>query len=451
MKMEIVSYQIAELLELYRNSMLRVNPEYQRGEVWGRTQKRKLMDSVLRGYPIPLIFLHHIKKIVAGMQREDLEIIDGQQRINALYEFAEGAYKLFDPLMDGDEAKFPDFIKRMPCPWGSKHFSELDSELQIRFLSTPLAVAKVTTEVENEARDLFIRLQSGLPLNGQETRDAWPGNFTDFILRVGGKPQLARYPGHGFFRRVLKMKPDLDRGKTRQLAAQIAMLFLVRRSRGGDAFTDINSRAIDDFYYTELDFDSNRPEVKRLISILDLLESAFAGAKRPKLRAHEAMHLVLLVDSLWEDYERSWPDKLVNAHDEFAENLVRAARTKDFQNPDEYWTQYGQWTRVNSDRADRIRHRHIFYVEKMIMAMAPLRLRDPKRLFGPLEREFIYYRDKKRCGVCGAAVAWDDADIHHVEPHANGGKTVAANGVLVHRLCHPLGDAAKEFSERLGQ
>jgi hypothetical protein len=449
MKMEIVTYKIAEFLELFRNGMLRANPEYQRGEVWGKTHKRKLIDSVLRGYPIPLIFLHHIKKSVAGMQREDLEIIDGQQRINALYEFAEGAYKLFDPVNEADEAKFPDFIKRLPCPWGNKHFSELESDLQLRFLATPLAVATVTTDIENEARDLFIRLQSGLPLNGQETRDAWPGNFTDFILRIGGKPQLARYPGHGFFKRVLKMKPDVDRGKTRQLAAQIALLFFVRRSRGGDAFTDINSRAIDTLYYTELDFDANRPEVKRFISILDWLEAAFAGAKRPKMRAHEAMHLVLLVDSLWEDYDRGWQDKLVDAHDEFAENLVRAARTKDHQNPDEYWTQYGQWTRVNSDRADRIRHRHMFYVDKMMLAMGPLRLRDPKRSFGPLERELIYYRDKKRCAVCNAVVPWDDAEIHHVDPHANGGPTTVSNGVLVHQLCHPRGAAAAEFRERV--
>src|SRR5436305_2056144 len=82
----------------------------------------------------------------------------------------------------------------------------------------------ITTSNEHEARDLFIRLQAGLPLNAQETRDAWPGHFTDFVLRVGGKPQIARYPGHPFFTKILGMRPATDRGKTRQLAAQIAML-----------------------------------------------------------------------------------------------------------------------------------------------------------------------------------------------------------------------------------
>jgi uncharacterized protein with ParB-like and HNH nuclease domain len=75
------SKTVEDLVDLYRAGMLKANPEYQRGVVWSLAQKKKLIDSVMRGYPLPLIYLHHIKKSVAGMQREDLEIIDGQQRI----------------------------------------------------------------------------------------------------------------------------------------------------------------------------------------------------------------------------------------------------------------------------------------------------------------------------------------------------------------------------------
>ena len=85
MKTEIGELTIDQLLNLRRNEMLKANPEYQRGEVWNRTQQKKLIDSVMRGYPIPLIYLHHIRRTVAGMQREDFEIIDGQQRINAFF------------------------------------------------------------------------------------------------------------------------------------------------------------------------------------------------------------------------------------------------------------------------------------------------------------------------------------------------------------------------------
>ena len=89
-------HTVEELIELRKNSMLGVNPEYQRGAVWSRTQQRKLIDSMMRGYPLPIIYLHHIKKGVGDYARDDFEIIDGQQRINAIYEYSEGAFSLFD-------------------------------------------------------------------------------------------------------------------------------------------------------------------------------------------------------------------------------------------------------------------------------------------------------------------------------------------------------------------
>jgi hypothetical protein len=39
-------------------------------------------------------------------------------------------------------------------------------------------IRKSTNSDPNEARDLFVRLQAGMPLNSQEKRDAWPGQFT---------------------------------------------------------------------------------------------------------------------------------------------------------------------------------------------------------------------------------------------------------------------------------
>jgi hypothetical protein len=447
MEMEPSYLPVEDLLDLFRNGMLKANAEYQRGAVWTRSQQRKLIDSVFRGYPLPMIYLHHIKKSVAGMQRDDLEIIDGQQRITALFEYAEGAYKLFDPVLDDKDAKFPAFVKRQPCPWARKDFTSLSPELQDRFLKTSLAMVRVSTDSDHEARDLFIRLQAGLPLNAQETRDAWPGHFTDYILKLGGKPALARYPGHPFFQRVLGMKPASDRGKTRMLAAQIAMLVLNRRARGADAFIDISSKSIDDFYYTHLDFDRSSEDAQRLIAVLDKLDNLLGSGKRPRLKGHDAIHLVLLTDSLWDDYTRSWEDKLPDALDQFLHGLVVGKASSDTLTPDEFWTQYGQWTRVNSDAASTIAHRHAFYVEKMFSYLAPLQPKDSVRGYGPLEREFIYFRDKKRCAVCGSVTPWDEVEIHHVVEHWRGGETTLENGVLVHSACHPKGAAAEKFAQ----
>lgn len=436
---------VREVLKLNSAQMLVVNPEYQRGVVWTKTQKKKLVDSVLRGYPIPLIYLHHIRQAAGKLVSERYEIIDGQQRINALSDFHEGAFKLFDPIKDEAEARFPDFIKKQPCPWGGRSFTDLSEELKQKFLDNPLRIVQIKTDNQNEARDLFVRLQAGMPLNSQEKRDAWPGEFTDFVLRLGGKSGLARYPGHDFFNVLMRAQRVQDRGKFRQLAAQIAILFFTRRREG--VLCDINSEAIDDFYYENLGFDSDSHDARRLFEVLDKVTNLLRDQKRPKIIGHEAIHLILLGDTLMDDYTRSWESRLGSAFDDFREKFAQAKLTRDDQNPSEYWLRYGVLTRVNSDRVDAIQRRQDFFCGKMRDSLQ-LQLKDPQRLFGALERELVYYRDRKRCAVCEAEVIWSEVDIHHIEEHAKGGPTVLKNGALVHRHCHPKGSAGGEFAKQ---
>jgi len=431
---------IQNLLELKKNSMLIVNPEYQRAAVWKDNQQKKLIDSVLRGYPLPLIYLHHKKRVIAGMQNEGLEIIDGQQRINALYKFGESALKLFDPIKDDKVARFPNFVKNSPCPWAGCDFLGLSDELKKRFLNTEIIIVKITTDIEDEARDLFIRLQAGLPLNAQEKRDAWPGGFTELVLKFGGKQEIARYTGHDFFRKVVK-KSSTDRGEVRQLCAQICMLFFERATQGN--WIDIGTQAVDDYYYKNLDFDISSPIVSRLSQILDLAVQLFSSQTSPKLKGYEAIHIILLLDSLLDDYTRGWQVNFIHAYDAFKANAALEKKERE----GEYWFEYGSLTQTGSDKARTIQRRHAFFRQKMLSELKPTLL-DPTRIFGEVEREIVYYRDEKRCAVCDQEIRWIDLEIHHVEEHHIGGLTEIENAVSVHKDCHPKGQKAVEFKIR---
>lgn len=450
MKAKSETMTIKDLVNLHKAQMLKANPEYQRGIVWSSAQKKKLIDSVLRGYPLPRIYLHHISINIGGMKSEGLEVIDGQQRINALSDFAQGAFKLFDPVADTETAKFPSFLRDQPCPWANKNFDALSDDLKNSFLETTIPVARIETKDPNEVRDLFVRLQGGVPLSAQERRDALPGNFTDFILRLGGKPEIARYPGHDFFVRSLGMKPGQDRGKTRQLAAQIAVLFFNRRAKGADSYCDINAAAVDDFYYQNLDFQPKSDDPARLVAILDKLAQLIQPGKHAKLRGHDAMHLVLLADALWDDYVRNWETRLPEALDKFLSSISEGNLTKSEPVPSEYWTRYAQWTRVNSDRGETIGLRHRFYQEKMLANLWPLQAKDPVRLYGELERSVLFYRQSKKCLVCDGDMLWHDVEIHHVDEHSRGGPTTLENGAAVHKKCHPKGAIqTKAFADKL--
>ena len=62
----------------------------------------------------------------------------------------------------------------------------------------------MTDAADGEVQDLFVRLQGGTPLTPQEKRDAWPGDFTMFVIRHAGKPDHRESDPFPFFERLKK-------------------------------------------------------------------------------------------------------------------------------------------------------------------------------------------------------------------------------------------------------
>ena len=103
------------------------------------------------------------------------------------------------------------FLRNQPCPWARLTFDTLPEDLQRLFLETELPVAYIKSVDTDEVRDLFVRLQAGLPLTHQEKRDAHPGDFNHFVLKLGGKTGLVQYPGQPFFSTGVGPKPSQGR------------------------------------------------------------------------------------------------------------------------------------------------------------------------------------------------------------------------------------------------
>jgi len=88
---------VTEAYRLYRDGFLLVNRRYQRKLVWTVEEKQKLIDSILKGYPIPLLLLAG-RPEAEGTGR--YEIIDGMQRFNAIFTFIENAYDIQGEFFD---------------------------------------------------------------------------------------------------------------------------------------------------------------------------------------------------------------------------------------------------------------------------------------------------------------------------------------------------------------
>ena len=437
-------WTVGALIEHKRKKILQVNYEYQRGDRWNHMQKRMFIDSIFRDYSIPAFYFHE-KEISAGSIRNtNFDIVDGQQRIDAIYSYREGAFPTLDPC-DESGFRFPNFVKDRPCPWGGKRFAELSKDLQTKLLNHKIVVYQITTTDENSIRDLFIRLQGGTPLTAQDKRDSWPGNFTEFILTVGGKSEVARWYGLPIFTEIPRISNE---SKRRQLAAQVFVLFwTVRKER---KFCDIKSSNIDQFYHSQVGFDSNSVEAQRFKRISKELYGVLHG--QPKLAGHHIIHLFLFVDSLLDEYARGWEPYLADKLHEFNERCrvaadgIRNLRETEFKR---YYSEYGQLTQTSIANADTIRRRHAFFSEAMLELLAPKKL-DEKRMFSNLERETVFFRDNGICQFCRMngtehKIAWEECQFHHVVPHADGGVTNIGNAALVHKDCHPKaqGDVEK--------
>lgn len=170
---------IMEAYELYRNDKLIINRRYQRKLVWSQQEKKALIDSILKQYPIPLILL--------ASQEDKYEIIDGMQRLNAIFGFIENHIGVD---IDGDEFYFniPDFTyaqsqvsKGIVVP--KTDVSKLTQEQVSAFIQYPFPVTIFKTGSTNEINETFRRINStGRKLSPQEVRQA--GNVSKFSLLV---------------------------------------------------------------------------------------------------------------------------------------------------------------------------------------------------------------------------------------------------------------------------
>lgn len=75
---------IEELYEMITHGKIDLRPSYQRNFIWGKKDQQLLIDSILKGYPLPNFFIYK-------NDSESFEMVDGQQRAETICRFIKGA------------------------------------------------------------------------------------------------------------------------------------------------------------------------------------------------------------------------------------------------------------------------------------------------------------------------------------------------------------------------
>ena len=168
---------VTEAYRSFRQGLFIVNRTYQRKLVWTLEEKIKLIDSILKHYPIPLILL-------VQTEQGAYEIIDGMQRLNAIFSFIENGYPICDNrYFDVDE--FPTAKEAADRGLFQRIMSQnkLPRSKCADILDYQLAVTIFSVSDESDVTDIFGRINSGgKQLSPQEQRQA--GVVTPFAAFV---------------------------------------------------------------------------------------------------------------------------------------------------------------------------------------------------------------------------------------------------------------------------
>ncbi|HDS1736247.1 DUF262 domain-containing protein [Pseudomonas sp. BP8] len=148
---------------------LDLQPNFQRGEVWPKSKKQRLIDSVLREWHVPPIH------VIENPETRKQEVLDGQQRLVAIRDFVRGEFAV-DGSTDPLDPKIQDLD-------GLK-YRMLPDEVKRQFDQFTLRLYRIVDFKPSEPAELFYRLNQPSNLTGAEQRNAFYGPVRDQIREL---------------------------------------------------------------------------------------------------------------------------------------------------------------------------------------------------------------------------------------------------------------------------
>lgn len=175
----------------YLKKRFNVNRRYQRKLVWSVEEKQRLIDSLLKGLPIPLFLVAEI----GPPPEAPYELIDGMQRLNAIFSFLENEYAIdgsyfdLDALADTKEQKDAGaLVQREPV---------LPRAESVKIANYTLALSVYRATDSSSVDDVFRRINSGgRRLLRQELRQAGTiSPLADLVRIISSRIRTDTSPG----------------------------------------------------------------------------------------------------------------------------------------------------------------------------------------------------------------------------------------------------------------
>jgi hypothetical protein len=183
-------YKVVDFVNWQRNGQLRLSPEFQRRSVWKSGAKSYLIDTIIKGMPIPIIFLRD-KRLNIEQFEPIREVVDGQQRLRTVLSFVCPEY-----LSDYDIGRDDFTIKKAHnSTLAGKKFKDLDAESKRQILDYEFDAHILPSRIDDrEIIQIFRRMNStSFTVNKQELRNSeFFGEFKTSVYELAAE-QLQRW------------------------------------------------------------------------------------------------------------------------------------------------------------------------------------------------------------------------------------------------------------------
>jgi len=234
-------------------------------EIWTLEKKQLLIDSIINDFDIPKLYFHEFgeyRELKDG-KKVKYAIIDGKQRLEAIWSFIDGEYPLADDIKYYADEK----INLHSLTY--KEIADKYPAIKGLFDSSLLPIITIETEDIDMIEEMFSRLNEAVPLNAAEKRNALGGPMVSAIRRISQ---------HKFF----KEKSSFPKKRYQAMELGCKFLWLTL----SDKIIDTKKVYLDSFVkeFKKKDYVSKSKDLeKQVSSILNHMEQIFIK-KDPLLR-----------------------------------------------------------------------------------------------------------------------------------------------------------------------
>jgi hypothetical protein len=400
---------IQDLVNLYEDGQLNLEPGFQRQSVWNERDRAKLIESILRNYPLPAIFLYRNQK--DGQIIYD--VIDGKQRLESILMFIgkiRGRFRTKAQLL-GDES----------VDWVT--YNRLcKRKMQLLITGYEIPVIEVDGEF-GDIIDVFVRINStGKALTPQEKRHAkyYNSRFLKEAARLANKYE--RY----FSDMGVLGSAQISRMKHVELISELALSIhqghVINKKTALDrimAASDFDMRQINKAFRTTTRA-LNR--VRRMFPKLYMTRFAQVTDfyTLTVLIAKFEEEGLILTDS--RRNRLAW-DLLTVFSTRIDEMRGRLKKAENVGTGQELYRQYLLTVMQATDEVNQRRYR-----EQILRGILEnlFSRKDSKRGFSTEQRRIIWNTTlDRRCRRCNKPVTWEDFTVDHINPHSKGGLGIA--------------------------